>query len=87
MAMCLAMTFRISSCRVAAKIVAADEGALVLQQDLQPVPRDRGRAPLGEQAEEAHATRLPNSRLSKPLFSPWIVIGTVSPRSRLAASE
>ena len=69
------------------QVVAADERALVLQQDLQPVPRDRGRAALGEQPEEAHATRLPNSRPNRPLFSPWIVIGTASPRSRLAASE
>src|SRR5262245_36370358 len=68
------------------QIRLAARGALVGQQDLKPLPRNRGRPPAAEQIEERHAALRPNSLSSKPLRSLGMVIGTSSPLSRRAAS-
>src|SRR5215475_11151754 len=59
---------------------------LVREQDLKPLARNRGRASRFEPVEDAHAARRPNSKLSRPLRSLGMFIGTSSPRSRAAAS-
>ena len=67
----------------------AAQAALMRQQDLQPLPRDRrGSISAAEDAatNSAHAALRPSSRFIRPLRSVGTVMETVSPISRRAAS-
>ena len=65
----------------------AAAAALVGQQNLQPLARDRGGALPPEQSEHAHAALRPNSLSNRPFLSFGIDIGTSSPLSRRAAAR
>src|SRR5271165_2806710 len=70
------------------QIRLADEGALMRQQHLEPLARDRRGIAAAEQAQQIHATALrPNSRPIRPRRSAGTVTTSVSPRSRRAASK
>src|SRR4051794_17845675 len=60
--------------------------ALVRQQNLQPLTRDRGRAATPQEVEQVHAALRPNSLSNSPLRSLGTFMARVSPRSRRAAS-
>src|SRR4051794_11514386 len=64
----------------------AGRAALMRQQDLKALARQRGGAAPGEKLKQPHAALLPNSRVSNGWRALGMVIGTVSPRSRRAAS-
>src|SRR5580692_2117245 len=61
--------------------------ALVGEQELQALARNRRAAAAAEHFEEGHAAFRPNSLLKMPLFSLGTIIGTTSPRNRRAASK
>ena len=82
-----AMVASKSSRRIVDEIAGPKRNALVGEQDLQPLARDRRGAARLEKSEQAHAALRPNRRLKKVLFSPGITIGTVSPAKRRAASR
>src|SRR5262249_2606329 len=64
-----------------------DQTALVFQQDLQPLARDRrGAAAAPGKIEETHAALRPNSLSSSPFLSLGMDMAISSPQSRLAAS-
>ena len=70
------------------QIGLADERALVRQQHLQSLARNRRRVTPPEQAHQIHATALrPNSRPMNPRRSAGTVTTSVSPFSRRAASK
>ena len=68
------------------EIAGPERDALVREQDLQPLPRDRRRAARLEEPEQAHAALRPNRRVSSVFFSSATTIGKVSPAMRRAAS-
>src|SRR5882724_3501077 len=68
------------------QVALAARRPFVRQEYLQPLPRDRGRAPPPEKVEHVHAALRPNSLSKKRLRSAGMIIGTSSPRSRRAAS-
>src|SRR5262245_24038240 len=61
--------------------------ALVREQHLQPLARDRRRPPRPKQIEQHHAALRPNSLVSRPVRSLGMVMGTSSPWSLRAASR
>ena len=61
--------------------------ALVGEQELQAFARNRRAAAAAKHLEKGHAAFRPNSLLKMPLFSLGTIIGTISPRSRRAASK
>src|ERR1700744_3589482 len=63
--------------------------ALMRQQDLQPLPRNRSRGrrgTAGKKPKHAHAALRPSSRLIRPLRSLGTIMGMVSPSSLFVAS-
>src|SRR5262249_24877898 len=75
------------------QIGLATQPALMREQDLQPLPRDRrrgwlrrGHGTVREKPEYAHAALRPNNSFISPLGSLGTIISMVSPSSRRVAS-
>jgi hypothetical protein len=66
----------------------AAQAPLMREQNLQPLPRDRGRGlPPAEKPQHTHAALRPNSRFISPLRSVGTSISTCSPSSLRMASR